>query len=311
MSDENNDSTSLSGSTIAVTGATGLVGASLSQRLQESGAEVIRLVRSTPSDPETEVQWSAEQGLVEPDRLEAVSAVVHLAGENIASGRWTQAKKRRIRDSRVIGTQSLCRSLAALQQPPATLVCASAIGYYGDRGEAELDESSPPGEGFLPEVCVGWEEACQPARNAGIRVVNLRIGVILSRDGGALATMLLPFKMGIGGKVGSGRQYISWVSLDDIVGMVVHSLERPDLSGPVNGVAPSPVTNAEFTKTLGKVLHRPTLFPLPGFAAKLALGQMAEDLLLASAKVLPTRLQETGYQFHHTDLCSCLEAELA
>ena len=300
----------LSNAVIAVTGATGLVGTALCESLQRSGATIIRLTRSPPQDAASEVQWRPDQGLVDPDRLRDCTAVVHLAGESIADGRWTAAKKQRIRDSRVIGTESLCRSLAAMSEPPQTVVCASAIGYYGDRGDEPLDESSPPGDGFLPEVCVGWEQACQPARSAGIRVVNVRIGVILSRDGGALEKMLLPFKLGVGGKIGSGRQSMSWVALDDVVGTIIHALTHPALDGPVNAVSPQPVTNAEFTKTLGSVLHRPALLPLPAFAARLALGQMADDLLLASAKVHPTRLQQTGYQFQYSDLRACLEHEL-
>jgi len=302
---------SLQDAVIAVSGATGLVGAALTQRLQQFGARVIRLTRSPTQDPESEAQWLPDQGLVEPERLAGCDAVIHLAGESIADGRWTEAKKQRIRDSRVIGTESLCRSLATMERKPATFVCASAIGYYGDRGDELLDETSPPGDGFLPDVCLGWEQACQPAHDAGIRVVNVRIGVILSRDGGALDKMLLPFKLGVGGKIGSGRQFMSWVSLDDVVGTFVHALTQRELEGPVNAVSPQPVTNGEFTKTLGAVLHRPTVFPLPAFAAKLALGQMADDLLLASAKVLPSRLEQTGYRFRHSELKSCLEAELA
>jgi uncharacterized protein (TIGR01777 family) len=300
---------SLSGEVIAVTGAGGLVGNALTAELEARGARVISLVRRPARGP-AEAQWDPGSGLIDPGQLEGVTAVVHLAGENIAGGRWNEARKRRIRDSRVTGTHNLCRSLAQLPTPPRTFVCASAIGYYGDRGREQLDEASPPGQGFLPEVCVAWEGACQPARDAGMRVVNVRIGVILSKEGGALAQMLLPFKLGVGGKVGSGEQFWSWVSLDDVVGTIVHALLRPELQGPVNAVSPHPVTNAEFTRTLGSVLHRPTILPLPAFAAKLALGQMANDLLLASAQVLPTRLRETEYSFRHPDLRGCLEAEL-
>lgn len=300
----------LTNNEVAVTGATGLVGTALGEQLRARGARMLRLTRRSPRDS-AEAQWSPESGLVDPARLAETAAVVHLAGENIAGGRWTAAKKQRIRDSRVLGTRALCQSLAALPTRPQTLVCASAIGYYGDRGTEELDEQSPPGTGFLPEVCRGWEEATDPAREAGIRVVNLRIGVILSRRGGALAQMLLPFRLGLGGIVGPGTQYMSWVSLADVVGAIVHGLTRPDLAGPVNAVAPVPVTNAEFTRTLGSVLRRWTIFPLPAFAARLALGQMADDLLLASAKVLPRRLQSSGYPFQHPELRDCLEAELA
>jgi uncharacterized protein (TIGR01777 family) len=303
-------SESLAGARVAVSGANGLVGKALREQLEASGARAVRLIRNQPRDPASEVQWTPERGLVAPEQLEGVTAVVHLAGESIADGRWTEAKKQRIRDSRVIGTESLCGSLARLARRPQTLICASAIGYYGDRGDEVLDESSAPGTGFLPEVCLGWEAACDPARQAGIRVVNVRIGVILSKDGGALAKMLLPFKMGVGGKVGSGRQYMSWVALDDVVGAMLHGLTHTDISGPVNAVSPQPVTNAEFTQALGSVLHRPTIFPMPAFAARLALGQMADDLLLASARVLPKRLQASGYAFRHADLRGCLAGEL-
>ncbi len=301
---------SLSGRRIAVSGADGLVGSALLQRLESLGAQPVRLVRRPPRDPNLEVQWSQERGLLDPARLEGVAAVVHLAGENVAGGRWTAARKQRIRDSRVIGTEALCTSLARLSARPETLVCASATGFYGDRGDEVLDESSPSGQGFLPEVCRGWEEACAPARAAGVRVVNLRIGVVLSRHGGALAKMLTPFRLGVGGRIGNGRQWMSWLSREDLVGAIVHALSRPELSGPVNAVSPQPVTNAEFTRTLGGVLRRPTIFPLPAVVARLALGQMADDLLLASVRVLPTQLQQTGYEFQHPELRSCLTAEV-
>jgi hypothetical protein len=304
------DPVTLRGLTVAVTGATGLVGTRLVHDLVAAGARPRRLVRGTPKSAHDEIEWSPESGIVRPEAMQGVDAVVHLAGESIASGRWTAAKKRRIRDSRVVGTTSLARSLAALPQRPTTLVCASAIGFYGDRGETILDERSEPGTGFLPEVCIEWERACEPARAAGIRVVNVRIGVIVSRQGGALASMLLPFKLGVGGKIGSGRQYMSWVSLDDVVGTILHALGHQEIAGPVNAVAPSPVTNAEFTRAMGATLHRPTVLPLPGFAARLALGQMADDLLLASTRVVPRRLEETGYRFVHPDLRGCLTAEL-
>ncbi len=295
---------------IAVSGAAGLIGTGVVGRLKNGGQSVIRLVRHAPRSAAGEAQWSTDDGLVNPSRLEGVSGVVHLAGESIAEGRWSAEKKRRIRDSRVNGTEALCRSLAALSRKPGVLVCASAIGYYGDRGETVLDEQSPPGEGFLPEVCRQWEQATAPAAEAGIRVVNVRIGVVLSKQGGALQKMLLPFRMGVGGKVGTGRQYWSWVAHADVVGAIVHAIDCDDLHGPVNAVSPHAVTNAEFTKALGEVLHRPTLFPLPAFAARLALGEMADALLLASAHVVPKRLQETGYEFQFPDLHDCLEHEL-
>lgn len=283
---------------ILVSGLSGLVGQSLGPFLSTGGHEVLGLSRS-PS--ENEIGWKPSEGQIDKEGVAGVDAVVHLAGENIAK-RWSEEQKRRIRESRVKGTTLLCQTLAEMETPPKVLVCASAIGYYGDRGEELLTESSAPGEGFLPDVCKDWEAACEPARQKGIRVVNLRIGVILSPQGGALAKMLLPFKMGVGGKVGSGKQYWSWVALDDVVGAIHHCLMNDELSGPVNATAPNPCTNAEFTKVLGKVLSRPTLFPMPKFAARLALGEMADDLLLASARVQPERLQQSDYEFRYPEL---------
>ncbi|MCA9075242.1 MAG: TIGR01777 family oxidoreductase [Planctomycetaceae bacterium] len=295
---------------VAVTGASGMIGAEVVKRLTAQGRPVIKLVRGTPKSTVNEAQWNVDEGLVNPTRLEGVSGVIHLAGENIAGGRWTEERKRRIRNSRVQGTERLSRDLAALHRKPDVLVCASAIGYYGDRGDTILDETSPPGHGFLPDVCLEWEAATKPAADAGIRVVNLRIGVVISTQGGALGKMLMPFKMGVGGKVGSGKQYWSWISLDDVVGALLHALNCEELSGPVNAVSPHAMTNAEFTKVLGGVLHRPAVIPMPSFLAKAALGQMADDLLLASAHVVPKKLVETGYQFQYPQLRECLEHEL-
>lgn len=283
---------------ILVSGLSGLVGTSLGSFLTTAGHEVIGLSR-TPGG--TDIGWDPQEGRIDKEGLKGIDAVVHLAGENIAK-RWTDKQKRLIRESRVKGTTFLSENLAEMPSPPKVLVSASAIGYYGDRGEEVLTESSPPGEGFLPEVCREWEASCEPARDKGIRVVNLRIGVVQSPQGGALAKMLLPFKMGLGGKVGSGGQYWSWIALDDVVGAIHHALTYADLHGPVNATAPNPCTNYEFTKTLGKVLYRPTLFPMPKFAARLALGEMADDLLLASARVLPKRLEQTGYKFRFPEL---------
>ncbi|MEE9235496.1 MAG: TIGR01777 family oxidoreductase [Candidatus Acidoferrales bacterium] len=284
---------------IGVSGSTGLVGSALVPFLTTSGHQVVRLVRSKPNPGE--VYWSPGEGRLDASGLEGLEAVVHLAGENI-TGRWTPAKKARIRESRVQGTQLLAGTLAELAQPPKVLVCASAIGYYGDRGEEVLQEASPPGSNFLAEVCQAWEAASQPAAQKGIRVVKLRIGVVLSPRGGALGQMLLPFKLGVGGKIGSGRQYLSWIAIDDLVGVIHHALTTDSLQGPVNTVAPQAVTNLEFTKTLGRVLGRPTLFPLPAFAARWAFGQMADELLLASARVEPARLKASGYVFRTPDL---------
>lgn len=290
---------------ILVSGSSGLVGSALVPVLRSAGHEVIRLVRSSsaPSGPgDSTVQWNPETGELDGSRLEGIEAVIHLAGENIAARRWTAAQKARIRDSRVRGTALLSDRLANLSQPPATLVAASAIGFYGDRGDELLSEDSSSGNDFLSEVCRQWEAASLPAEEKGIRVVRLRLGIVLSPRGGALAKMLLPFKLGAGGKIGSGQQYLSWIVLDDAVGALCRALADSNLSGPVNAVAPNPATNLEFTKTLGKVLSRPTLFPMPAFAARIAFGEMAEALLLAGSRVEPRRLADSGYSFRYPTL---------
>jgi len=286
---------------ILITGASGLVGSALIPLLTTAGHQITRLVRSPPRS-EQEIQWDPQTGMRNFARLEGLDAVIHLAGESIAAGRWTEEQKRRIRDSRVTGTQTLCTALTQLALPPKVLISASALGYYGDRGEEILYEGSPPGRGFLPEVCIAWEEATKPAEKSGIRVVLLRIGIVLSPTGGALAKMLLPFKLGLGGVVGSGQQYMSWIALDDVIGAIAHALTTEALWGPVNCVAPNPVTNREFTKTLGHVLNRPTLFPVPAFVLRLTLGEMANDLLLSGARLEPRRLLETQYRFHYPQL---------
>ena len=290
---------------ILVTGSTGLVGSAVVPFLTTGGHQVLRLVRGTACDDD-EIAWNPATGEIDTAKLEGLDAVVHLAGENIATGRWTTAKKAAIRDSRVNGTRVLSEALAKLTIKPSVLLGASAIGYYGERGEAVMTETSPPALDFLGNVCRDWEAATEPAKQAGIRVVNLRIGVVLTPRGGALAKMLTPFKLCAGGIVGSGRQYWSWIALDDVVGAIHHAITHDELSGPVNAVSPEPLTNAEFTKTLGRVLHRPTIAPLPAFVVKLLLGEMGEELLLASTRVVPNRLQESGYQFH----CPTLEGAL-
>ena len=291
---------------VAVSGSTGLVGSEVVASLSAAGHAVVRLVRRPPASGEKAVRWDPEKGEIDSAGLEGLDAVVHLAGENIASGRWNAARKAAIRGSRVNGTRLLCDALAGLARPPKTLVCASAIGYYGDRGADVLTEGSPPGAGFLSDVCMEWEAASEPAARKGIRVVVLRIGVVLSPKGGALSRMLPLFRAGLGGVIGNGRQYVSWVALDDLVGIVLHTLQSGELRGPVNAVAPVPVTNRELTEALGKVLSRPTLFPVPAFALRLAVGEMADALLLSSARVVPGRLEATGYPFRFPELPAAL-----
>jgi len=301
---------------IIVTGATGLVGSALVPKLLAEGHVITRLVRqstqnATASNNVTDVLWDPDKGTIEAGALERHDAAVHLAGENVAE-RWTDEKKRRIRDSRVKGTQLIAETLARLERKPKALISASAIGFYGShRGAEALTEESVPVKDFLSEVCREWEGATEPARRGGIRVVNLRIGIVLSDEGGALAKMLTPFKMGVGGKVGSGEQYMSWVALDDVVTIIQHALKDEKLSGPVNAVAPRPVTNNEFTETLGKVLGRPTIFPMPSFAVKLLFGEMGETLLLSSERVEPARLQSTtDFKFTYPELEGALRHAL-
>jgi hypothetical protein len=292
---------------VFVSGSTGLVGSEVVTVLSAAGHEVVRLLRRAPAPGEMAVRWDPETGAIDAGGLEGCDAVIHLAGENVGAGRWTAARKAVIRDSRVNGTRLLCGALAGLSRPPKTLVCASAVGYYGDRGEERLTEESPAGAGFLAEVCREWEAASASAARKGIRVVALRLGMVLSPKGGALARMLPLFRAGLGGVIGGGRQYVSWVALDDLPGIVLHALQHVDLSGPVNAVAPRPVTNREFTEALGKALSRPTPLPVPAFALRLAVGgEMADALLLASARGIPRRLEETGYRFLYPELGGAL-----
>jgi uncharacterized protein (TIGR01777 family) len=295
---------------VAITGGSGLVGQALTAFLTTGGHEVIQLVRG-PSRGPGEARWSTEQGLLEPEKLAGVDAVVHLAGKSIGDGPWTPAVKAEIVRSRDQGTRALCASLAAMEAPPPVLVSASAIGYYGDRGAEALTEDSAPGEGFLAEVCQAWEAACEPAVEAGIRVVNPRIGVVLTAGGGALTEMLTPFKLGVGGPMGGGDQFMSWVSLDDLLGMVLHLIYTDGLSGPVNAVSPTPVPQRVLARVLGRVLRRPAVMPAPAAALKLVLGsEMAREMVLAGAKVLPSRLQSSGFRFFYPDLEDCLRMEL-
>ena len=292
---------------ILVSGANGLVGMALVPFLTAGGHQVIRLVRGTPKAESGEVHWDPTRGVQDLTRLEGIDAVVHLAGENIAAGRWTIERKARIRQSRVRGTKLLSEALAQLVLPPKVFISASAIGYYGSRGEEVLQEESSPGSGFLAEVCKEWEAATEAAEKKGIRVVHLRLGLVLSGAGGALKKMLLPFALGAGGTLGSGRQYMSWLSIDELLSTIYHTLQNPAVTGAVNAVSPYPVTNSDFTKMLGLVLHRPTLLPAPAFALRLALGrEMADELLLASARVEPRQLLATEYPFCHLYLGEAL-----
>ncbi len=285
---------------IAVTGSGGMVGSALVPFLTADGHRVTRLVRrSALAD---DVLWDPAVGVRDVSQLEGVEAVVHLAGANIAAGRWTAARKEEIRKSRVEGTRRLCEGLAGLASRPRALVAASAIGIYGDRGDEILSEDSPPGEDFLAGICREWEAATEPAAKAGVRVVWLRFGMILSPAGGALKKMLLPFKLGVGGRIGNGKQYVSWVAIDDAVGAIHHAICTKAVRGPVNVVSPTPVTNGEFSRILARVLLRPAILPVPAFGARLAFGELADALLLASQRVRPERLQSSGYRFRFPDL---------
>ena len=287
---------------VLLSGSSGLVGSALIPVLTDGGHQALRLVRSEPRDGVSEVRWDPDAGDIDATGLRGVEAAVHLAGESIAAGRWTASKKARILESRIKGTRLLAEALAGLEQRPRVLVSASAVGYYGDRGEETLREDSASGSAFLSEVCRQWEDATEPAAAAGIRVVNLRFGVMLSAIGGALPRLLTPFRLGVGGRLGSGKQYMAWIALDDVIEVILHVLTTEALRGPVNAVAPQSVTNGEFTKTLGRVLGRPTIFPMPAFAARLAFGQMADELLLCSQRVEPAKLLASGYQFRFPDL---------
>ena len=288
---------------VLVSGSSGLIGAALVRRLTAKGWQVTRLIRTIPSGA-AQITWDIARP-IPPQSVSGFDAVLHLAGESIAE-RWTEAKKRAVRDSRVVGTRNISEALAHAAERPAVLLSASAIGIYGDRGDQVLDEQSSPGEGFLAEVCREWESATEAASKAGIRTVQARFGIVLSRSGGALAKMLGPFRLGVGGKVGSGRQWWSWVALDDVIGAIEHVMKTGTLAGPVNVVSPNPVTNREFTRSLASAVARPAVFPMPAWAARLALGEMANELLLASQRVEPARLRVSGYRFARSDLGSAL-----
>jgi uncharacterized protein (TIGR01777 family) len=284
---------------VLISGATGLIGSALAQELKDGGHSITRLTRSPKG--ENDVRWDPDAGTIDGS-LAGTEAVVHLAGESIAEGRWTASKKERIMESRKKGTRLLAEAIAGLPTPPRVMVSASAVGYYGDRGNELLREDSGPGSDFLAEVCKAWEAAADPAREAGIRVVHPRFGIVLSPKGGALGTTLPIFKLGGGGRIGSGRQWWSWVALDDVVGAILHALEDDSVEGPVNVGSPNPLTNAEYTKVLGRVLNRPTVFAVPAPAIRIAIGGMADALLLASQRVEPVKLKETVYHFRYPEL---------
>src|SRR5688572_32363398 len=290
---------------ILISGSHGLVGTALIKSLEPDGHEIYRLVRHYPESPD-QIEWSPERYSIALSLIEGFDAVVHLAGESIAEGRWTDEKKKQIRESRTRGTKLLADALGNLTNPPRVLLSASAIGYYGDRDEEVLTEASSPGDDFLSEVCVEWEKATSHATAMGVRVMNARFGIILDKEGGALKKMLPPFRMGIGGRIGSGKQWMSWIALDDVVGALKLALTNESLAGPVNFVAPNPVRNAEFTKALGHALSRPTFLPIPEFGVRLAFGEMADTLLLSSLRVKPTHLETIGYPFRFTSLDAAL-----
>ncbi len=297
-----------------ITGSTGLIGNALASHWAAGGREVVRLERKAGASRDARpalaaIAWDPASRVTPPE-LDGFDAVVHLAGENLAGGLWTKERKRRIRESRVRGTMGLAEAIARLPRPPRVLVCASAVGWYGDRGDTPVAETSAPGTGFLADVCREWEAAAHPAREVGIRVVWTRFGIVVSARGGALAAMLPAFRLGLGGPLGSGKQFMSWVALDDVVGVIDHALRNERLAGPVNAVAPRAVTNEEWTRTLGRVLERPTFMRVPAWFLRLVLGQMADEALLSSVRATPRRLIETGYAFRRPELEDAFRHEL-
>ncbi len=297
---------------ILITGASGLIGKALQASFAEKGCEMLLASRQEAKD-DRHIRWSMDTGFADEDlpRLEGFDAFIHLAGESIGGGlRWSDEKKKAIRDSRVFGTRTMIEALARIDKKPKVFISGSAIGFYGDRGDQEMTEASPAGDTFLAEVCREWEAESRRAEDMGVRTVLPRTGIVLSKEGGALATMLTPFKLGVGGVVGSGKQWMSWVSLDDVVGAFNFALENESMRGAVNLVSPNPATNEEFTKTLGAVLYRPTFLPLPEFAVNLVFGEMGDSLLLDSTRVVPKRLLDAGYEFRYTELRRALEHAL-
>ena len=300
---------------ILVTGSSGLVGTALCKSLRADGHTVLRLTRSgsaqQPGLLKEEIRWEPPTGSLDLAAMEGSDALVHLAGASIAQGRWTPARKETLRSSRVDTTRHLVGGIAKLQRKPRIFVCASAIGYYGDRGDETLTESSAPANDFLARLCCEWESAANEAERLGVRTVMLRLGIILDAHRGALPRMLLPFRLGVGGRLGSGRQWMSWISLEDAIRIIRFAIEKDSLRGPVNAISPNPVTNAEFTRALARVLHRPALLPAPRFALRLALGEMADALLFSSQRVTPQRLLALNYGFLHSNLEGALQSILS
>lgn len=293
---------------VLVTGSTGMVGSALTPYLQSQGITVIPLVRDASKG--SGIHWDPAAGTIDKSKLDGFDAVVHLAGESI-QGKWNKTKKAKIRDSRVKGTQLLCEALAAQKTPPRVFISASASGYYGDRGSEILREDSGPGSGFLPDVCVGWENASEPLAAKAVRTVHLRFGIVLGANGGALKEMLPPFKKGAGARVGSGKQYYSWVALDDVARMIHHALQTDSLQGPVNAVTPNPVTNEEFTKALAGVLQRPAIAIIPAFVVRIVFGEMGNALLLASARMDASKVIASGFVLHYPEIAGALYHELS
>ena len=291
---------------VLITGASGLIGIPLQKSFADKGYEMLLASRKEATD-DNHIQWSIENGFSEPGKLEGIDAVVHLAGESVNGLRWTDDKKKAIRDSRVLGTRNVVDAVSKLKDKPKVFIASSATGFYGERGDEEVTESSAAGDNFLAAVCKEWEGESRRAEDAGIRTVLLRTGIVLSKDGGALGTMLLPFKLGVGGVVGSGKQWMSWISLDDHIAAINYAIENENLRGAVNAVSPNPVTNEEFTKTLGEILYRPTFLPIPEFVVSMAFGEMGDALLLASTKVLPKRLESAGFKFTYPQLKAAIE----